>query len=172
MARKNVFFKLLTKFCYGFVSFYRGWQQCTRGSSCSRSARAQRRYATRRGYAPLESTVFSIVTPTRANSEGKLQGSKISKYISDQFSRYFSQFWAALFFFSIFLPNLFLTQLVKSVQSPVSSRLLEHLRQSLRKSPSPVQALDQWEASIYHSRIHSTNRYRSKTRGGDQNPYF
>ena len=46
--------------------------------------RAQGRYATPRGYAPLESSAmvafgnqcepFSIVTPTRANSEGKLQG--------------------------------------------------------------------------------------------------
>ena len=50
----------------------------------SRSSLAQGRYATPRGYAPMESTAmvafgnqcepFSIVTPTRANSEGKLQG--------------------------------------------------------------------------------------------------
>ena len=48
---------------------------------------------------------FSIVTPTRANSEGKLQGkncwSKISKHIFEKFSCQIRQFQATLFF-SIF----------------------------------------------------------------------
>ena len=39
-----------------------------------------------------------------------------------------------LFFFFFFWPNLSLTQQVKSVQSPVSSRQLKHLRHSSRKS--------------------------------------
>ena len=45
---------------------------------------------------------FSIVTPTRANSEGKLQGqkfwSKFSKIIFDQFSRHFMQLRVTLVF--------------------------------------------------------------------------
>ena len=59
-----------------------GWLQRTRGNR--RTACAQGRYVTTRGYAPLEPTAlgaggtqnkpFCIVTPTRANSEGKLQG--------------------------------------------------------------------------------------------------
>ena len=60
----------------------KGWPQHTRGSRRSRFASAQGRYVNPRGYAPLESTAmvafgnqcepFSIVPPTRANSEGRL----------------------------------------------------------------------------------------------------
>ena len=66
----------------GHLTSMEGWPQRTRGSRRSRSARAQGRYANPRGYAPLESTAmvaygnqcapFSIVTPTRANSEGQI----------------------------------------------------------------------------------------------------
>ena len=84
------------------------WPQRTRGSRRSRSARAQGRYATPRGYAPLESTAMvafgnhcepSLEPTAWENSEGKFRATSV---------------------FSIFLPNFFPKQ-VKSLQFPVSS---------------------------------------------------
>ena len=67
-------------------------------------------YATPRGYAPLESTAmvaegnqcepFSSVTPTRANSEGKLKGEKC---------------WSNFFFFKTFLIRQFRATLFFSI---------------------------------------------------------
>ena len=84
---------------------------------------------------------------------------KLKKNVGQKFQKLFSTL-----VFSILWPSFFLTQQVKIVQSPVSSRQLKHLRQSSRRSSGnnfqlvvAVRALDQWEASIYHSRIVSTN---------------
>ena len=97
----------------------------------------------------------SIVTPTRAELlPQKFQTTFPINYLA--ISGNFEQ----LYFFH-FLTKFFLTQ---------SSRELKHLRQSSRRSSGNnlqlvvvVQALDQREASIYRSRMLSTNSYCSKT---------
>ena len=72
---------------------------------------------------------FSIVTPTRANSEGKLQN------FGQQFQKTFSISW----------PISFLT-LKHAVEA--SEAVLEE-KQWHFQLVIAVQALDQWEASIY-----------------------
>ena len=86
----------------------------------------------------------------------KIVGQKFQKLFPINFlaiSGNFKQLWV----FFHFWPHYFLTQQFKSAQFSVSSRQLNHLKQSMRSS-SPVQALDQWEAAIYCTKILSTNK--------------
>ena len=89
--------------------------------------------------------LVSIVTPTRANSEGKVKIFK--KYF--QFSCFFWQL-----FFSIFGQNFVLTQQFKSAQSQVQCRQLIHPRHLLRR---PIST---------RARMLSTNSDTGRNRGG------
>ena len=111
----------------------------------------------------ISSSVQPETSDKRDLTKCKEFWSKMSAKIFNQFYCHWRQYWTIWDFYH-FLTKFYLTQLVKSVQSPVWSRQLKHLRHYSRRSsgnvqvPSPVQTLDQWEASVYWPQLLSTNK--------------